>query len=601
MGKIRRLDESVVGQIAAGEVVERPASVLKELLENSIDAGARHIRVEAEGAGSALLRVADDGEGIGEDDLPLALERHATSKLASAADLRALATLGFRGEALPAIAAVSRLRILSRARGAASGAEISVRGGRPGVVRPAARAAGTLVEVRDLFHNAPARRKFLRSPAGEARALATLVSQFALCHPSIGFFYAQDGRTLLDAPAASSLRERAAQVLGAEEAERLLDVSGSDAAAGLEIGGLVSGPEGARGNRSAQWLYVNGRLVRDRSLSAALHEAASGFIPAGRHAAAYLFLTLEAGDVDVNVHPAKWEVRFSRPDAVRGLLFRAVRAAAQSHGAFREAPAPYPDAATAWPPTSGAPMAAGGALRSIQAREGAWGAGADLAAAEGVALGETAPAGIASAVSARPLPLGAGAPEFLRPLGQFRESFILATDGRDLLIVDQHVAHERILYERILREWEEGRLERQSLLLPLPVELSPEEMAAFRFLQPLLEQSGFRIEPFGEREVILREAPAAAGCDNGERLVRALLEEGEEVRRGRPLDGLRERLAATCACHAAIKIHTPLTREKMEHLLRELLRTRTPFLCPHGRPVVLRLTEQALVRSFGRC
>jgi DNA mismatch repair protein MutL len=587
MGKIRRLDDQVVGKIAAGEVVERPASVLKELVENSLDAGARHIRVEVEGAGSTLLRVADDGEGIREDDLPLALERHATSKLRSEGDLLSLSTLGFRGEALPAIAAVSRLRILSRARGAPGGAEIAAVGGRVGPVRPAAHGAGTLVEVRDLFHNAPARRKFMRTPAGEARALAILMSQFSLCHPSVHLFYAQDGRTLLDAPAASSLRERAAQVLGGEAVEHLLDVSGRDEEAGVRIGGLVSDPQGARGNRSAQWLYVNGRLVHDRALASALHEAASGFIPAGRHAAAYLFVTVGAGEVDVNVHPAKWEVRFARPDAVRGLLFRAVRSAALGHGAFRQAPPPRPETAT--PEFAGEARGWGGA------------SGSGLASALPAALAEPAPGGSAAALSARPLPLGGEAPEFLRPLGHFRESFILATDGRDLLIVDQHAAHERILYERILREWEEGKMERQRLLLPLPVELSPGEMAAFRFLAPLLEQAGFRIEPFGEREVILREAPAAAGCEHSERLVRALLEEGEEVQRGRPLEGLHERLAATCACHAAIKIHTPLTREKMEHLLRELLRTRTPFLCPHGRPVVLRLTGPALERSFGRC
>ena len=597
MARIHQLESPVVDQIAAGEVIERPASVLKELVENALDAGAHRIQIEIEGSGLGLIRVLDDGEGILPEDLPLALERHATSKIRQLDDLERIRTMGFRGEALPSIAAVSRLRLSSRARAGAEGAEIDSRGGRTNPVRPCAHPPGTRVEVRDLFHNTPARRKFLRTPAGEARAIAALVSQFAMAHPQTHFIFSADSRPLLDAPPARDLRERAARILGTEALEHLLDV---DAAGehGLEVRGLVSDPQGARGNSSAQWLYVNLRMVRDRALSFAIREAASEFIPRGRHAAAYLFLALPPRDLDVNVHPGKWEVRFARPDRVRSLVYGAVRDAARRNLAFGGAPMPLPEPAPLQPEGGGrSSVSPGGPAAALQSAAPGASSGGFPALSEPAAIW----AGTGGAV-ARPLPLDAGAhPEFLRPLGQYRESFILATDGRDLLIVDQHVAHERILYERILRDWEQGKVERQALLLPQPVTLSPEEMLTYRFLRPTLEEAGFRIEPFGEREVILREAPAAAGLENTEGLIHALLEEGEEARRGRPLESLRQRLAASCACHAAIKIHTPLTREKMEFLLRELLRTRTPFLCPHGRPIVLRLGTHALERSFGRC
>jgi len=599
MGKIALLDGAVVNQIAAGEVIERPASVVKELLENALDAGARRVRVEVEGAGLTLIRVLDDGEGMPEEDLPLALERHATSKVRRLSDLESISTLGFRGEALPSIAAVSRLRLLSRSRGAAVGAEIEARGGRPGAARPSAHPAGTLVEVRDLFFNTPARRKFLRSPAGEARAITALISQFAVAYPAVHFVHLHDGRTLLEAPPVRSLRERLSQVMGPGMAERLLDIE-EVAADGAAVRGLISDAEGARGNRTGQWLYVNLRLVHDRALGHALQEASSEFIPKGRHATAFVFLSVPAAQVDVNVHPAKWEVRFARPDAVRALVFRAVREAARSRLAFRGAPAPEAmhgppsePAGSGWTPAAGAGAALTRERHACVIRE-------PLVTGFPPAAYET-PRGEEREPVARPLPLGGEGLEDLRPLAQYRESFIIATDGRDLLIVDQHVAHERILYERILREWEEGKVERQPMLLPLPVTLSPEESVTLDAVRPLLEEAGFRIDPFGEREVILREAPVMAGMENTETLVHSLLEEGEEVRRGRPAAGLRDRLAARCACHAAIKIHTPLSRDKMEFLLHELLRTRTPFLCPHGRPIVLRLTDRALERTFGRC
>ncbi len=602
MGKIHRLESTLVDQIAAGEVVERPASVVKELVENALDAGARNVHIDTEGAGLDLIRVSDDGEGIAEEDLSLALERHATSKVRSASDLERIRTLGFRGEALPSIAAVSRLRLSSRARRADSGAEIESRAGRAGAPRPCPHPPGTRVEVRDLFHNTPARRKFLRTPAGESRAIAALVSQFALAHPAVRFALRQDARALLDAPPARDLRERAVQVLGAESAGRLLDFEAHESAA-LRVWGLVSDPEGARGNRAAQWLFVNGRLVRDRALSQALQEAASEFIPHGRHAMAVVFVEVPPEEVDVNVHPAKWEVRFARPNAVRSVLVRGVREAARTLMPFRSAPWPLALSAPAQadalrqPPGESAPPPLGaGGLRSAGAPP------TGLAPAL-PALGEAPafwPAGMESL--ARPLPLGAGGhPEFLRPLAQYRESFILATDGSDLLIVDQHAAHERILYERFLRAWEEGKLERQPLLLSQPVSLSPEELVTLEVVGPVLERAGFRLERQGEREVVLRQAPVTPGAEGAETLVRVLLAEGAESRSGGLLAGLRERVAAGTACQAAIKIHTPLTREKMETLLRQLLETRVPFLCPHGRPVVLRLGQGAMERAFGRC
>ncbi len=601
MTMITRLESALVDQIAAGEVIERAASVVKELVENALDAGAHRIRVDIEGAGLRLIRVLDDGAGIAADELALALERHATSKICQASDLHRIRTLGFRGEALPSIAAVSRMRLSSRARGSASGAELSARGGRGAQVRPSPHPPGTRVEVRDLFFNTPARRKFLRSDVAEARAIASRISQFAVAHPEVHFEYRQEDRLMLDAPGAESLRERLAQVLGADAADHLIEVEESDPG-GVTVRGLVSDAEGSRGNRSGQWLYVNRRLVRDRSLSHALQEATSAYIPKGRHAGAFLFITVAPGDVDVNVHPAKWEVRFARPQQVRSVVYRAVRGAALRTLAFSEAPLPR---------STGERSATGEGARasSTGAHTGGWfvprseppALSEPPASAAGAGAGSQIAADSSHDATARPLPLGSNAPERLVPLAQYRNSFIIATDGRDLLIVDQHVAHERILYERILREWEQGRPEAQPLLLPRPVSLSAEEMVTFEHVRGALAQAGFRIEPFGSREVILREAPVAAGSENVEALVRGLLEEGEEARRGQPLASLRERLAARCACHAAIKIHTPLNIEKMEFLLRELLRTRTPFLCPHGRPIVLRLADKALERAFRRC
>jgi DNA mismatch repair protein MutL len=600
MSRIERLRSGVIDQIAAGEVIERPASVAKELLENALDAGASRIRVETEAAGLSLIRVLDDGAGIAADDLALALERHATSKIRDASDLHQIHTLGFRGEALPSIASVSRLRLVSRAAGAEEGAEVRVQGGRREDVRPHAHPPGTLVEVRDLFFNTPARRKFLRSAPAESRALSLRISQLAVAHSQVRFDHFHDGRPLLESPRATSLRERVAQVHGAQAAEHMLDVEG-EGPGGISVRGLVSDAAGSRGNRSGQWLYVNGRLIQDRPLTHAIHEAASDYIPKGRHATAFLFIEVPPEAVDANVHPAKWTVRFSHPDRVRSLIYRAVREAAQRALAFSPAPTPVQGSTEA--PERATPEALSHSDLA-EPKPPSWLAGGDPRERPRSGFGpaeagrEPVPAPEAAA---RPLPLGGEAPATLVPLAQYRNSFIVATDGRDLLIVDQHVAHERILYERVLRQWAEGKAERQPLLLPRPVSLSPEEMVTFEEVRGELEQAGFRIEPFGPREVVLREAPAMAGSEDVEGLVRGLLEEGLEARQGRALASLRERLAARCACHAAIKVHTPLSIEKMEFLLRELLKTRTPFLCPHGRPIVLRLSDRALERAFGRC
>ncbi len=600
MSAIQRLESGVIDQIAAGEVIERPASVIKELIENALDAGAGRVRIETQGAGLSLIRVLDNGSGIASGDLALALERHATSKIRNASDLQQIQTLGFRGEALPSIASVSRLRLISRATGTVEGAVLTVQGGEQEKVQPHPHPPGTQIEIRDLFFNTPARRKFLRSAAAETRALSLRISQFAIAHPQVRFEHIHDGRLLLEAAPTNSLKERVAQVQGVEVAEHLLEVE-EESTGGLLVRGLVSNAAGSRGNRSGQWLYVNGRLIQDRSLGHAIHEAASDYIPKGRHAAAFLFIRVPPEAVDVNVHPAKWEVRFSQPGRVRSLVYGAVRGAALRVLAFSTAPTPV----AGMPEDSGQPVAAppGGEWATVL-DPGVPAPGQTLREPVRATFGSTAtlrPQPAAPEAAARPLPLGGEAPTSLVPLAQYRNSFIVATDGSDLLIVDQHVAHERILYERILRQWDEGKAERQPLLLPRPVTLSPEEMVTFEEVRSELEEAGFRIEPFGPREVILREAPAVAGSENVEALVRGLLEEGIEARQGRALASLRNRLAARCACHAAIKVHTPLSMEKMEFLLRELLRTRTPFLCPHGRPIVLRLTDRALERAFGRC
>jgi DNA mismatch repair protein MutL len=685
MSKIRVLSDHVANQIAAGEVVERPASVAKELVENSIDAGARRVEVDVEAGGRRLLRVSDDGEGMTRDDAVLAFERHATSKITSAEDLARVSTLGFRGEALASIASVARVELITQQEGEAEGARVLIEGGRMRDVAPAARPRGTTISVRDLFFNIPARRKFLRSEATESFHLTNLVTHYALAHPEISFALTNNGREVLRASAAENLRERAYQIFGAEFLENLLEVEGGHETT-ARVRGYVSAPRERRTTRDAQYLFVNGRYVRDRLVARALSEGYRSVLPQGAFPAALLFLEVEAEDVDVNVHPAKTEVRFRRASAVAESVREAVRAALASNGFLRadeSAGAPFGaggfDGAepVAFDEESHAPDAAPSS--NVGARGGEPFAHAEESNArqETIEFGRTPPSEESSlgraetpleesfhdarpaadalgaiarnarlapeskvdkaskvneatpsstsapssdesnapspsrAESAKLPPLNSAAglvreaapgslSQEIRPLGQLDESFIVATDSEGVLLIDQRAAHERILFDKYRRLEDSRRVESQNLLVPETFDLTPAQAAGFDEVSEELERVGFSLMRLSGRTVAVRAVPAELPAGEARNLLAELLDSVDAERRGRAGESLRERVAASLACRAAVKVNTPLTEEKMRWLISRLLQTSSPTTCPHGRPVILRLTKRDIERGFHR-
>ena len=593
MGLVRLLPPEVANQIAAGEVIERPASVVKELVENALDAGASRVEVRIEGGGADLIEVADDGCGMEPEDAVLAIERHATSKVRSAADLTAVRSFGFRGEALPSIASVSRLTLTTSAGGEA-GTEVRVDAGIMHGASPAAHPRGTTVKVEGLFHNAPARRKFLRAAGTEtAHAIDHLV-RLAAAHPAVAFRLTSGGRETFLWPAAAGLRERAAQILGPSEAVRLLDVDRSEGRPRLR--GLVSAPSLTRATARDARLYVNDRPVRDRRLLHALTEGAATSVPRGRYPVAFLFLEVPAEEVDVNVHPAKSEVRFARPGALHDLVLRAVRETLGSARPFAAlGDRPLLDPAL---PTAGFPP--------VPLLEGAEPAGTGVAEAHVPFASRSTSS---TAVPARgsddrapsPPPDASVVPlDRLTPLAQYRDTYILAAAPDGLVIVDQHAAHERVLYERLLEDAATRRLERQRLLFPLIVEVSPAERLALEEERELFASMGFVLAAFGAGTIRVEEIPGLLKATAAESLVRELLADLVDRTRGRAADERRHRIAATSACHAAVRAHEALPGPALDRLVTDLLRARAPMTCPHGRPTILRLPLDRLEREFRR-
>jgi DNA mismatch repair protein MutL len=579
--KIHRLPVHLANQIAAGEVVERPASVVKELLENAIDAGARRVTIAVELGGKKLIRVEDDGDGMMPDDAELALERHATSKIATKEDLESIATLGFRGEALPSIASVSHFVLRTRARGAPSGTEIRVNGGQVASVREVGTPDGTIVEVGDLFYNLPARRKFLKSDAGEAAQVSRIVTQLALGYPEVGFTLTSAGRRVLDAPPAASLRDRFYQLYG--DRHDLVELRKE--AGGLRLTGFVAALAAEGPVRGPQNVFVNRRIVRDRTIAHAISEAYSVATIKERSPEVHLFIELAPGRVDVNVHPTKAEVRFLEQSLVHEVLRRALGETLGQGPApelqFRpfEAPAPQPV------PQSIPGVLAGASVSSRWAEKGTVPFSYPVTEEKG-----TAPF---SADETATVPL-------MIPLGQFRDTFIIAVDDEGIAIVDQHVAHERVLFEQVMERLTSGRLESQRLLEPLLVELSAGQREALAAHAAALERLGFDVDPFGGDAVRLTSVPALLAPAECEAAIRALADDLEGLDRGSKVDEALRRVAATMACHAAVKANYPLTMEKMRHILDELRRTAYSSVCPHGRPVVLRLTRREIEKNFQR-
>jgi DNA mismatch repair protein MutL len=606
---IRQLPPEIANQIAAGEVVERPASVVKELVENALDAEARRIAVTIEQGGKALVRIEDDGVGMSAEDAQLALARHATSKISTAHDLAAIRTLGFRGEALPAIASVSRFVLRTRERGSLSGTEIRVDGGLAEPPREIAAPEGTTIEVADLFYNLPARRKFLKADAPESAQITRLMTQLALGCFEVGFSLVSGGRRVLQCPPAATLADRLYQILG--ERPDLIPLFRQSA--GITVTGYVAALAEQGPVRGPQHVFVNRRIVRDRSLQHAIVDAYSTATIRERSPEVHLFLELAPDRVDVNVHPTKAEVRFLEPGLVHEVLRRALVdalgtpavPAVQLGGGFAagEGRASMAQPATI-PGVFGEPIHGAGAMQAREAFDDGLSVAMALAAADAEPLAAAATSRLAAGEQpAAGLVDRRGAIDPVRPmvpLGQLRDTFIIAIDSEGLLIVDQHVAHERILYEQVLERLTTRALESQRLLVPLVIELSVAQVEALGARGADLLRLGFEVEPFGDRTVHVAAVPAIVKVEAAAAAVRALADDLDGRDRGAPVEVAVKHLAATIACHAAVKAHDPLTPEKMQYLLDELRRTAYSTVCPHGRPVLLRLTRREIERAFDR-
>ena len=602
--RIRRLPDHLVNKIAAGEVVERPASVVKELVENSLDALSTQVTVDLKDAGRALIRVSDDGVGMSPEEVDLALLRHATSKLATDADLDAIVTLGFRGEALPAICAVTRFSLSSCPRGSDTGTLVRGEGGAVAEKLLVAASAGTTVETQDLFFNTPARLKFLKSAPSEMAAAMRLLEAIALAHLEVHFRVTHNGRPALGAPRARTLRDRVGALWGFERATRLLDVERKDGP--LAVSGLVAPPQLARGNRDEIVLIVNGRPVRDTQLTQTLIEAYRPLLARDQFPVAVLRLELPPQEVDVNVHPTKAWVRFRSPRQIQEMLYRAV------HDALRQGQVVPAQrglrsgdgsavgatgdlaAAGSFSVVRGGPEMAPALPQSADIRVDA---DARAGAVTGFDADNPSPAGQVSLFREPPAIFGTA--HFGQIIGQLQDTFIVSASDDEVFFIDQHVAHERVLFERLLRELDAGPLASQELLFPQPIELGAGQAGLVQEWATTLEGLGFGLEGWSGSTVVLRAVPALLRGQEPQRLIEALVEDVNRPRKGEAVP-LLHRALSFVACHAAIKAHAPLQREEMARLIADLAETQTPYFCPHGRPIVSRLSLRDIKRDLGR-
>jgi DNA mismatch repair protein MutL len=657
MGRIHVLSENVANKIAAGEVVERPASVVKELLENALDAGARRIRVNVEAGGKKLIQVTDDGCGMVRDDAMLAFERHATSKIRNADDLLNIATLGFRGEALPSMASVSRLRLETHAPEDAAGTVVEIAGGKLLTVEEAGLPLGTCITVRDLFFNIPARRKFLKAESTELSHIASLVTHYALAHPEMHWELHSATNAMLIAPPVAGHSQRIYQVFGKETLDQLIPLSAllplsrvglpqpppwrrnqedyePPVAGDVKLHGFVSRPEIQKLNRNSIFIFVNGRLIRDRVVQHALTEAYRNILPPTVFPIVLLFLEMLFTEVDVNVHPSKTEVRFRQSSVLHDFIRDSVRAVlmktrpvpaftTEIHAQPTASPSltsgardfttdelqvTAADAAFALRPPEVAPFSArlqfegsgfaveGNAAVPV-ARFAPQTFGGPVAAAATMTRSAD---GCSAVVADDDAPAGLDSLSTLHPVGQIRDSFILAINPQGLWIIDQHVAHERILFEKICKLRLAESPEKQQLLMPLIVELTPGQMSVFAEISDELTRNGFEVEPFGSRTIAVKTTAAGVTAADVEHLLHEILDQFEREEQVLNLDKIRTSIAASIACHAAIKVNMPLEQNKMEWLLSELAKTDCPMSCPHGRPVVLRYSVKDIQRAFKR-
>lgn len=652
--KIRVLPDNLANQIAAGEVVERPSSVVKEMVENAIDAHCTRLNIDIELGGRRLIRVSDDGEGMTRDDAILAFERHATSKISTLDDLASIGTLGFRGEALASIASVAKVELITKTDDVIAATRVGIEGGKLIDVKDAARDTGTTITVRDLFFNTPARRKFMRSEATENYHLTSIVTHYALARPEIAFTLTNNGREVLRVSPAKDLRERAFQIFGAGLLDSLLPVNGGREYV-AKISGFISAPRERRTTRDAQYFFVNKRFVRDKTIAGGLLEGFRSVLPHGVYPVAFLFLDIPLDEVDVNVHPAKTEVRFRRGEAVKDVIAEAVREALAKAGVMGdiepmgferdlrvevtntivdESPqleqkeidyGNYPSSNertindAAFRGERNQPLETSNERQDNSLRaslpEVASPESADAIVAKFENLAEQRTPDINDS---RPLDYAVLPPvnsaeklvkrleveqvssSKIRPLGQLHDSFIIAVDDEGLLLIDQHVAHERILFDKFRKSEANRAIESQNLLLPETLDLSPAQSQAFQLIEEDLESLGFGLMRLSGRTVAIKSVPTDLPASEARNLFAEILDTIEAEKKGSPKSTLRDDIAASLACKAAVKINMKLTPEKMQWLIDRLLQTTSPTTCPHGRPVILRLSMKDIERGFHR-
>ncbi len=686
MNKIKILSDNLANQIAAGEVVERPASVIKELIENALDAGARRLSVEVELGGRRLMRVTDDGTGMSRDDAILSFERHATSKIKNLEDLSKIATLGFRGEALASIASVAKVELVTKTLEDTAATRVYIEGGKLVDVKEIARPPGTTITVRDLFYNTPARRKFMRSEATENYYLTNIVTHYALAHPEIAFALTNNGREIIRVSPAKDLRERAYQLFGAQLFESLLPVSGGREFV-ANISGFISAPRERRSTRDGQYFFINRRFVRDKIISGGLLEGFRSVLPHGVYPVAFLFLEIPFEELDVNVHPAKTEVRFRRPEAVKEVISEAIRGALRNAGILQieskeiklenqdltiesdseislknilhesqktfqptidytvknsnqhlenenlnyqpiqQAESPLTENQ---PPNFEIQISSNDFEKSAQEKSHQLTVSGQQSAINSpfnsdcqITVGkreedselltntkniaspfdsQSATSPIVDSAVKIPKSIEPKSLSFakIRPIAQLHYSFIIATDNEGLLLIDQHVAHERILFDKFRQKESERKIESQNLLLPETFDLSPAQAIAFDQIEPELENLGFGVMRLSGRTIAVKSVPTDLPPSEVRNLLAEILDSFAADKRGHAKSTLRDSIAASLACKAAVKINMKLTLEKMQWLIDQLLTTSSPTTCPHGRPVILRLTMKDIERGFHR-
>lgn len=616
MSKIKVLPDILANQIAAGEIVERPASVVKELIENSIDAQSQRIEIDLLAGGKQRIRVKDDGEGMSHDDAILAFEHHATSKISHADDLLSIGTLGFRGEALPSIASVSHLSLRTIERGASSGTEVEINGGVMKKVKELAWDNGTEVAVRDLFFNIPARRKFLKSTDTELGHVTRLVTQYALAHPDVAFTLAHQERELLCCTPVGSLEERIYQLMGESFLSNLVAFRGAQK--NVTVHGFASPPHEQRTNPYSQFFFVNKRTVRDRLISHAIAQAYKAVIPSSLYPVIILFIEIPADQIDVNVHPSKMEIRFREPDVVHELIKASIQAALLQKKSFPEfvPTASKGSAEEASTEPSHALRPSEQEAHREQARFQFGFREVSQAAQPRINQEQTSthafpqspfesPRLSSSAQKVSGDPARYEMPRELskgriRAVGQLHDSFILAADADGLLIVDQHVAHERVLYEKTLAQMQSEQILSQHLLVPLTFDLTPAQQVSLSSILPELNRNGFEVEQFGGSTIAVKSVPVVASECDVKLLITGILDSLEAGEPAPDMTRIQEKIAASVACRAAIKINTPLTHEKMQWLIDELVDANVSTHCPHGRPIVLRLGIRDIEKNFKR-